>query len=127
MIRLLIALLAFGFAAATLAQQAPTQQTQTQQHASPPAAAKPAAKAAQVPKKIRPAWAELTPAQQEVLAQLKPEWDKLDRDRRLKWIGIAKRYPAMQPEQQARVQRRMEAWVKLTSEQRRQARESTRR
>ena len=125
MIRALIALLALGFAAATLAQPAPTQQ------ASPPAAAKPAAKpaakAAQAPKKIRPAWAELTPEQQEVLAQLKPEWDKLDRDRRLKWIGIAKRYPAMQPEQQTRVQRRMEAWVKLTSEQRRLARENYKR
>ena len=125
MIRSLIALLAFGFAAATLAQQAPTQQ------ASPPTAAKPAAKppvkAAQAPKKVRPAWAELTPEQQEVLAALKPEWEKLDRDRRLKWIGIAKRYPAMRPEQQVRVQRRMEAWVKLTSEQRRQARENYKR
>ena len=125
MIRSLIALLALGFAAATLAQQAPTQQT------SPPAAAKPAAKppakAAQAPKKVRPAWAELTPEQQEVLAQLKPEWDKLDRDRRMKWVGIAKRYPTMKPEQQVRVQRRMEAWVKLTSEQRRQARENYKR
>jgi hypothetical protein len=33
----------------------------------------------------------------------------------------------MQPEQQARVQRRMEAWVKLSSEQRRQARENYKR
>jgi hypothetical protein len=107
MVRPLIALLALGFAAATLAQTAPTQQT------SPPAAAKtaakPVAKAAQAPKKVRPTWAELAPQQQEVLAPLKPEWDKLDRDRRLKWIGIAKRYPAMQPEQQVRVQRRMDA------------------
>jgi hypothetical protein len=125
MVRPLIALLALGFAAATLAQTAPTQQT------SPPAAAKtaakPVAKAAQAPKKVRPTWAELAPQQQEVLAPLKPEWDKLDRDRRLKWIGIAKRYPAMQPEQQVRVQRRMDAWVKLTAEQRRQARENYKR
>jgi hypothetical protein len=33
----------------------------------------------------------------------------------------------MQPEQQTRVQRRMEAWVKLSSEQRRQARENYKR
>jgi len=125
MIRTLTALLALGFAAATLAQTAPAQQTPPPAAAKP--AAKPAAKAAQAPKKVRPTWAELTPAQQEVLAALKPEWDNLDRDRRLKWIGIAKRYPAMQPEQQARVQRRMEAWVKLTSEQRRQARENYKR
>jgi hypothetical protein len=58
MIRPLIALLALGFAAATLAQQAPTPLVPTQQ-AAPPAAAKPPAKAAQAPKKIRPAWAEL--------------------------------------------------------------------
>ena len=125
MVRPLVTLLALAFVATALAQPAPTQQTSQPAAAKP--AAKPAAKAAQAPKKIRPAWAELTPEQQEVLAALKPEWDKLDRDRRLKWIGIAKRYPAMQPEQQARVQRRMEAWVKLTSEQRRQARENYKR
>ena len=103
-------------AAAAVAQTAPH----------PPAqkpAAKPAAKAA-TKKVVRPAWAELTPSQQEILAPLKPEWDRLDRDRRMKWVGIAKRYPTMKPEQQARVQRRMEAWVKLTPEQRRQAREN---
>jgi predicted transglutaminase-like cysteine proteinase len=92
MLRPLIALLALGFAAAALAQPAPTPQVQTQQQTSPPAAAKPAAKpaakTAQAPKKVRPTWAELTPAQQEVLAALKPEWDNLDRDRRLKWVGI---------------------------------------
>jgi hypothetical protein len=122
MVRPLIALLALGFAAATLAQTAPTQQT------SPPAAAKtaakPVAKAAQAPKKVRPTWAELAPQQQEVLAPLKPEWDKLDRDRRLKWIGIAKRYPKMKPEEQAKMQRRMHDWASLTPEQRRQAREN---
>lgn len=125
MIRPLIALLALGFTMATLAQQAPTQQSPQPAAAKP--GAKPPAKAAQAPKKIRPAWAELTPEQQEVLAPLKPEWSKLDRDRRLKWVGIAKRYPAMKPEQQVRVQRRMEAWVKLTAEQRRQARENYKR
>ena len=117
MTRALIVAIALGLAGAALAQQ-PAPQAPAK-----PAASKPAAKAAAV-KKVRPTWAELTPSQQEVLAPLKSEWDKLDRDRRMKWIGIAKRYPAMQPEQQARVQRRMEAWAKLSSEQRRQAREN---
>ena len=120
MIRALIAALALGFAGAALAQPAPQQP----QPAKP--AAKPPAKAA-AKKAIRPAWAELTPDQQEILAPLKSEWDKLDRDRRLKWVGIAKRYPSMKPEQQVRVQRRMETWVKLSVEQRRQARENYKR
>jgi hypothetical protein len=72
----------------------------------------------------RPAWAELTVEQQKVLAPLKTDWDALDRERKLKWIGIAKRYPAMKPQEQERVQRRMQAWAKLTPQQRRQARET---
>jgi hypothetical protein len=72
----------------------------------------------------RPAWAELPVEQQKVLAPLKTDWDALNRDRKLKWIGIAKRYPAMKPEEQGRVQKRMQAWANLTPEQRRQARET---
>ena len=113
---LLLAHVLYGAAAAVAqtATQPPTQKP----------AAKPASKAAAKKAVVRPAWAELTPSQQEILAPLKPDWDRLDRDRRMKWVGIAKRYPTMKPEQQARVQRRMEAWVKLTPEQRRQAREN---
>jgi hypothetical protein len=87
------------------------------------AAAQPAAKK----KQVRPAWAELTVEQQHVLAPLKAEWDRLEPERRRKWVGIAKRYPTMKPEEQARVQRRMQDWAKLTPEQRRQARENYKR
>jgi hypothetical protein len=121
MVRALLAAILLCFAAAGMAQ---TAQRPVQQAPAKPAA-KPAPKAAA--KKVRPSWAELTSEQQEVLAQLKPEWDRLDRDRRLKWLGIAKRYPTMKPEQQQRVQKRMEAWVRLTPEQRRQARENYKR
>lgn len=79
---------------------------------------------AQPKRTVRPAWAELTVEQQKVLAPLKTDWDALDRERKLKWIGIAKRYPAMKPQEQERVQRRMQAWAKLTPQQRRQARET---
>lgn len=79
---------------------------------------------AQTKRADRPAWAELTVEQQKVLAPLKADWNALDRERKLKWLGIAKRYPAMKPQQQARVQKRMQAWAKLTPEQRRQARET---
>jgi len=69
-------------------------------------------------------WAGLTADQQMILAPLRSDWDKLDAERRLKWIGIAKRYPQMKAEEQARVQRRMHAWAKLTPQQRREAREN---
>ena len=72
-------------------------------------------------------WASLTAQQQTVLAPLKGEWEKLDAERRQKWIGIAKRYPKMSSNGQERVQRRMQAWAKLTPEQRREARENYKR
>lgn len=83
--------------------------------------AKPAAKAKA---QVRPAWAELTAEQQKTLAPLKADWESLEPERRRKWIGIAKRYPAMKVAEQERVQRRMQYWAKLTPEQRRQARET---
>lgn len=71
----------------------------------------------------RPAWSELTPAQQRVLAPLEPEWEQFDTTRRGKWVSIADRYPMMKPAQQERLQTRMQEWAKLTPEERRAARE----
>ena len=71
----------------------------------------------------KPAWSELSPAQQQVLAPLASEWDKMDSTRRRKWLGIAQRYPKMTPQQQQRLQQRMTDWVKLSPEERRAARE----
>ncbi len=85
-----------------------------------------AAGAIAAPKEKGPAWASLTADQQQVLAPLSGEWGKLSRDQKTKWIGIAKRYPAMKPEGQKRVQNRMQKWAKLTPEQRSQAREQYR-
>jgi len=78
------------------------------------------------PPKKNPSWADLTPAQQQTLQPLAGEWDTLDAARRSKWIGIAKRYPAMSEIEQKRVQTRMADWVKLTPDQRRVAREQYR-
>jgi Protein of unknown function (DUF3106) len=75
------------------------------------------------PPKKTPSWAELTTEQQQVLAPLAVDWDKLEPQRKRKWLGIAKRYPAMKPDAQANVQRRMQAWVKLTPAERQAARE----
>lgn len=78
------------------------------------------------PPKKNPAWTDLAPEQQQTLQPLAGEWNSLDASRRSKWIGIAKRYPAMTEIEQKRVQTRMSDWVKLTPDQRRVAREQYR-
>jgi hypothetical protein len=116
--RLLLALFSLAIAAAAQAQP-------PSEPAKKPAAAKPApAKPRPVKADARPAWAELTAEQQQVLAPLKADWDTLEPERRLKWVAIAKRYPRMKIVEQERVQRRMQAWARLTPEQRRVAREN---
>lgn len=83
-----------------------------------------AASGAAAPKKPpRPAWEELTPAQQTVLSPIEKEWNQLDTMRRKKWVAIADRYPKMKPQEQTRLQQRMTDWAKLTPEERRVARE----
>src|SRR5207237_9969278 len=114
MLRALVTALALVFAVGAAAQPELARKS----------AAKPAAKAAKPKPNVRPAWAELTAEQQQILAPLKADWDLLDPERRLKWIAIAKRYPRMKAMEQERVQRRMQAWARLTPEQRRQAREN---
>ena len=74
-------------------------------------------------KVVKPAWVELTPAQQQVLAPLQAEWEQLDSPRRKKWVTIANRYPTMKPAEQERLQKRMQEWAKLTPQERRAARE----
>ena len=78
----------------------------------------------QVQSATKPLWTELTPAQQQALAPLASEWDKLDSLRKNKWLAIGNKYAAMKPAEQQRVHERMRDWVKLTPEQRRIARES---
>lgn len=79
---------------------------------------------ARSPAATKPLWSELTPGQQQALAPLADEWDKLDSLRKHKWLVIGNKYGKMAPDEQRRVQERMRDWVKLTPEQRRIARES---
>jgi hypothetical protein len=74
-------------------------------------------------KPAKPAWTELTPAQQTVLAPLQAEWEQLDTTRRKKWLVIADRYPTMKPPEQQRLQKRMQEWSNLTPAERAAARE----
>jgi hypothetical protein len=122
MLRALLAAFALCVAAGVAAQPS-SPETPPPAKAAPKPAAKPPAKK-KISGVVRPTWIELSPEQRQVLAPLQDDWENLERERRLKWIGIAKRYPKMKPDEQARMQRRMQAWTKLTPEQRRQARES---
>lgn len=71
----------------------------------------------------KPLWTELTPAQQQALAPLASEWDKLDAFRKNKWLVIGNKFATMKPDEQQRMQERMRDWVELTPAQRRFARE----
>ncbi|HEY8101893.1 MAG TPA: DUF3106 domain-containing protein [Burkholderiaceae bacterium] len=75
-------------------------------------------------KSAKPLWTDLTPPQQQALAPLSSDWDKIDAFRKQKWLVIANKFPSMKPEEQQRLQDRMREWAKLTPAQRRAARES---
>jgi len=74
-------------------------------------------------KPIRPAWSELTPAEQKILAPLQAYWEDMDAPRRKKWVEVAARFPKMKPHEQERLQNRMREWAKLTPAERKAARE----
>jgi hypothetical protein len=71
----------------------------------------------------RPTWAELSPAQQDILRPLQEDWESLDTARRKKWVAITDRYPKMKPAEQQRLHKRMQEWAKLTPAERAAARE----
>ena len=111
----------FGLITLGHAQTPPAAPTPASPAANTPA--KPAAKVA-TPKPTRPAWKELTPAQQSVLAPLVNDWETLETPRKHKWLEVAARFPTMKADEQQRSQERMREWVRLTPEQRRVARDS---
>jgi hypothetical protein len=80
-----------------------------------PASAKPASEQG-------PRWRDLTQAQQQALAPLETVWVTIATDRKLKWIEIAQRMPAMPQDERARVQLRMAEWVMLGTTERGMAR-----
>ncbi len=67
-------------------------------------------------------WAELTPAQRTILQPLAPTWPSLSQGHRRKWVQVAKSYPTLAAEEQAKMQSRMREWVALSPQQRAQAR-----
>lgn len=67
-------------------------------------------------------WKQLNAAQQQVLLPLLSQWDKLDDKNKAKWVTIADRYVSLKPEEQKRIQKRMELWAQLSPEQKQIAR-----
>lgn len=76
-----------------------------------------------VPPLYQPDWSTLAPEHKSILAPLSEEWGALDAFQRKKWLGIAQRYPAMSPAEQASVQRNMREWARLAPEERKAVRE----
>lgn len=64
------------------------------------------------------AWSRLNAQQRTALAPLSREWNEISDFRKLKWLGIARRYSRLKPLEQARMQDRMREWINLTPTQR---------
>lgn len=75
----------------------------------------------------QPYWSQLNAAQRTALTPLAKEWNRFPDDQKLKWLGIARRYRNMKPEEQARLQQRMRDWVALSPIEREKARDQYRR
>ena len=67
-------------------------------------------------------WNELKPAQRSALKPLERDWSGIDATRKQKWIDISGRYQKMSPDEQARLQARMNEWTKLSPQERGAAR-----
>jgi hypothetical protein len=69
-----------------------------------------------------PGWSTLSEAQRRSLTPLAADWASLPADSRRKWVEVATRLPSMAPEQQQRVQQRMNEWARMSPAERGQAR-----
>lgn len=70
----------------------------------------------------KPAWQELTPAQQLSLKPLAANWRNMAEAEKRKWIALAANYSALTPPEQAKMHSRMTDWSALSQQQRTQAR-----
>jgi uncharacterized protein DUF3106 len=67
-------------------------------------------------------WNDLKPAQRAALKPLERDWSGIDATRKQKWIEVSGRYQKMSPDEQARMQARMNEWTKLSPQERGAAR-----
>jgi len=67
-------------------------------------------------------WRDLKPGQQAVLKPLEQDWSSISTTHKQKWIELSAGFSKRSPADQARIQERMTEWVRLTPQQRSQAR-----
>ena len=77
---------------------------------------------APVAPRAKPAWDELTPAQQQALKPLAGHWAGINETQKRKWLEVSRNYPNMPAPEQAKLHSHMTDWVNLTPQQRAQAR-----
>lgn len=70
----------------------------------------------------RPAWHELSAAQQEALQPLAPLWPTLSEVRKRKWLALSRNFRALSDEEKVKIHSRMTDWVTLSNQERTQAR-----
>lgn len=78
----------------------------------------PARKQAKYKKVSKPRWSDLSAMQRDTLAPLAGEWDHISASGKKTWLIMADRIALKSPEAKARAQKRIQAWAKMTPEQR---------
>ena len=81
---------------------------------------RPAVPAAAAP--ARPAWTELTRAQQQALQPLSTRWSEISEPQRRKWIALSQNFDRLSPDEREKLHSRMTDWASLSVQQRNQAR-----
>ena len=71
---------------------------------------------------FKPGWSDLSHSQRQVLASFESQWQQLPLNEKRAWADLASRFPQMSEQDQARVQRRISEWAKLSPEERKLAR-----
>ncbi len=71
-----------------------------------------------------PKWSSLTPDQKEILASLEEDWSSLSTEQKFKWTQVATKFEKYPPAYQERLKSRMLAWAKLSTNERRIARDN---
>ena len=74
-------------------------------------------------RRLRPAWEQLTPEQQQTLSPYRQQWDRLPPQQREDLARGAERWQDMTPEQRERAKRRIKQWQNLAPEDRERVRE----
>lgn len=72
----------------------------------------------------QPDWKDLPAEHQKLLGPLAERWDGFNNPRKKMWLDIAAKYPTLPEAEQAKVQRRLQRWVKLTQDERRTVRDN---